>query len=127
MINGIIKDAKELEADARRAEENEQADFEEFTRETTATIDEKTKDSVSKSEALAKAEGDRVQAETDRDTATQELEELEQVKADLHKSCDFLLKNFEARSTARDAEIEAMKQGIAVFSGQSFGAFLQQQ
>merc|ERR1719352_613006 len=76
-------------------------------------------------EAMAKAEGDKVEAETERDSVLGELEQLANENADLHKSCDFTLKNFELRQTARDEEIEALKQSIAMFSGASFSAFLE--
>merc|ERR1719409_2278661 len=78
-------------------------------------------------EAKAKAEGDKVEAETERDSVLGELEQLANENADLHKSCDFTLKNFELRQTARDEEIEALKQSIAMFSGASFSAFLERQ
>ncbi len=39
--------------------------------------------------------------------------------------CDFVMKNFETRQTARDEEIEALKQAKAILSGAKFEAFLQ--
>jgi hypothetical protein len=125
MMQKILDEAKELEAEARRGEEEAQADFEEFTKDTTQSIADKTKESVHKAEEKGQREGDRIQKEQERDTAVQELEELAQVNKDLHNSCDFLLKNFGPRGDARDGEIEALKQGLALFSGASFAAFLQ--
>ena len=46
-------------------------------------------------------------------------------KEQLHSSCDFVLKNFDIRQTARDEEIEALKQAKAILSGAKFEAFLQ--
>jgi hypothetical protein len=46
-----------------------------------------------------------------------ELEGLDQTKADLHKSCDFVLKNFAARQEARANEMDALAEAIAVLSG----------
>merc|ERR1719421_266892 len=109
MIEKIIKEAKELEAEAMRSEEAAQEDFEEFTKDTTESIAQKNSDVTSKSQELAQAEGDKVQKEAERDNALQNIEELAQGNADLHKSCDFLLKNFDVRKTARDGEIEALK------------------
>merc|ERR1719263_1143934 len=59
MIEGIIQDAKDLKAEATRAEEESQADYEAFVTETNASIDEKSKDIVNKSEEKAKAEEDK--------------------------------------------------------------------
>jgi len=126
MMSGIINDAKAMEAEAIRGEESAQKTYEEFVMDTNASIEEKVKDITGKTEAKAKAEGDKVEAETERDSVLGELEQLANENADLHKSCDFTLKNFELRQTAREEEIEALKQSIAMFSGASFSAFLSQ-
>jgi Xaa-Pro aminopeptidase len=107
--------------------QDSQKAYEDFVKETNNSIAAKTKDIVSKSEMKAKAESEKVEAETERDGVMGELEQLANENADLHKSCDFTLKNFELRQTARDDEIEALKQALAMFSGASFSAFLQQQ
>merc|ERR1719392_98895 len=126
MMSGIINDAKAMEAEAIRGEESAQKTYESFVKDTNMSIDEKTKDIVGKSEVKAKAEDDKVEATNERDGVLGELEQLANENADLHKSCDFTLKNFELRQTARDEEIEALKQSIAMFSGASFSAFLSQ-
>jgi len=124
MMSGIINDAKAMEAEAIRGEESAQKTYEEFVMDTNASIEECVKDITGKTEAKAKAETAKVEAEAERDDVLGELEQLANENADLHKSCDFTLKNFEIRQTARDEEIEALKQSIAMFSGASFSAFL---
>merc|ERR1719161_3381192 len=123
-MSNIINDAKAMEAEAIRGEESAQKTYEEFVMDTNVAIENKVKDITSKTEAKAKAEGDKVEAETERDSVLGELEQLANENADLHNSCDFTLKNFELRQTARDEEIEALKQALAMFSGASFSAFL---
>jgi len=125
MMQGIINDAKAMEAEAIRGEEDSQKAYEDFVKETNLSIDAKTKDITNKSEMKARAESDKVEAETEKEAVMGELEQLMNENADLHKSCDFTLKNFELRQTARDDEIEALKQALAMFSGASFSAFLQ--
>merc|ERR1719152_97924 len=127
MMQGIIDDAKTMEAEAIRAEEDSQKDYEEFVKETNTSVDAKNKSIMNKSEAKARAEADKVEAETEHEAVMGELETLSNENADLHKSCDFTLKNFELRQTARGDEIEALKQALATFSGASFSAFLQKQ
>merc|ERR1719345_394818 len=127
MMQGIIDDAKAMEAEAIRGEEDSQKSYEDFVKDTNTSIEAKTKDIVSKSDMKAKAEQGKVEAETEHEGVMGELEQLANENADLHKSCDFTLKNFELRQTARGDEIEALKQAIAMFSGASFSAFLQQQ
>jgi len=125
MIQQIINDAKAIEAEVIRSEEDAQKAYEEFVKDTNGSIDAKSKDIVNKAESKAKAEGDRVEAKEDKESVMLELEQLSNYKAELHSSCDFVMKNFEIRQTARDEEIEALKQAKAILSGAKFEAFLQ--
>jgi len=45
------------------------------------------------------------------------LEGLNTLNGDLHKSCDFTLENFEARQAARTAEIGALGEAKNILSG----------
>merc|ERR1719191_1136978 len=125
MIQQIINDAKAMEAETIRSEEDSQKAYEEFVKDTNASIEAKSKDIVNKSEAKAQAETDLVEANKDKEAVMLELEQLANYKAELHSSCDFVMKNFEIRQTARDEEIEALKQAKAILSGAKFEAFLQ--
>jgi len=125
MIQQIINDAKAMEAEAIRAEEDAQKAYEDFVKETNASIETKTKEIINKSEEKAKSETDLTQANADKDAVLLELEQLSNYNAELHQSCDFVMKNFEIRQTARDEEIEALKQAKAILSGADFQAFLQ--
>jgi len=125
MIQQIINDAKAMEAETIRAEEDAQKAYEDFVKETNASIEEKSKDIVNKSEVKAKAEGDLVQAQAEKEGVMLELEQLSNYNAQLHQSCDFVTKNFELRQTARDEEIEALRQAKAILSGADFQTFLQ--
>merc|ERR1719198_2208141 len=106
MIQQIINDAKAMEAEAIRSEEDAQKAYEELVKDTNNSIDEKSKYITNKSESKAKAEADRVEAKEDKEAVMLELEQLANYKAELHSSCDFVMKNFEIRQTARDEEIE---------------------
>jgi len=125
MIQQIINDAKAMEAETIRSEEDAQKAYEDFVKDTNGSIEAKSKDIVNKSESKAKAETDLVEAKEDKEAVMLELEQLANYKAELHSSCDFVMKNFEIRQTARDEEIEALKQAKAILSGAKFEAFLQ--
>jgi len=125
MIQQIINDAKGMEAAALHGEEDSQKGYERFVKNTNDAVEEKAKDLLNKGKEKAKLEIENVQARESRDVIMQELEQLYNANADLHKSCDYILKNFETRELARDEEIEALKQSISMFSGASFGALLQ--
>merc|ERR1719335_1894054 len=120
MIQTIINDAKAMEAEAAKAEEDAQTAYEGFVKETNASIEEKSKDIVNKSDEKAKAEDDLTKANEDKENVMLELDQLSTEAADLHKACDFVLKNFEIRQTARGEEIEALKQVKAILSGAKF-------
>jgi len=125
MIQQIINDAKAMEAEAIRAEEDAQKAYEDFVKDTNGSVEEKNKDIVHKSETKAKGEADLVQAKDDKEAVLLELEQLGNYKAELHGSCDFIVKNFEIRQSARDEEVEALKQAKAILSGAKFSMFLQ--
>merc|ERR1719277_670756 len=125
MIQQIIGDAKAMEAETIRSEEDAQKAYEDFVKETNASIEAKSKEIVSKAELKAKTEADLVKAKEGKESTMVELEQLSNYNAELHGSCDFVMKNFENRQTARDEEVEALKQALAILSGANFGEFLQ--
>jgi len=125
LIQQIIDDAKAMEAETIRAEEDAQKAYEDFVKETNSSTEAKSNDIVNKSELKAKAEGDHVNAKQDKEAAMLELEQLSNYNAELHQSCDFVVKNFELRQTARDEEVEALRQAKAILSGANFNALVQ--
>jgi len=125
MISQIISDAKAMEAETIRSEEDAQKAYEDFVKETNASIETKSKEIVNKSELKAKAETDLVETKEAKEAVMLELEQLSNYNAQLHQSCDFVLKNFDLRQTARDEEVEALRQAKAILSGAKFEEFLQ--
>jgi hypothetical protein len=125
MIQQIISDAKAMEAEAIRSEEDAQKAYEDFVKDTNLSIEAKSKDIVNKSEEKAKAEIELVETKESKEAVMLELEQLSNYNAELHQSCDFVLKNFDLRQTARDEEVEALRQAKAILSGAKFEEFLQ--
>merc|ERR1712151_323046 len=115
MMQQIITDAKNMEAEAIRSEEDSQKAYEDFVKDTNNSIETKSKDIVNKSEAKAKAEDEKAKR-----AVLLELEQLANYDAELHESCDFVLKNFDLRQAARDEEVEALRQAKAILSGAKF-------
>merc|ERR1719478_480440 len=131
-----MRDTETLEAEAIKAETDAQKAYETYVKDTNKSIEEKTRDITNKTEEKtrditnkteekATAEADKVAAEEAKETAMNEQQQLMNENADLHKSCDFTLKNFEIRQTARDQEVEALRQAKAILSGAKFSEFLQ--
>merc|ERR1719235_1429305 len=125
MIQTIIDDAQAAENEAIVSESDAQKAYETFVKDTNAAVDQKTKEITVKTEAKAKASDDKTKEEEVLSAVMSDLEGLAAEKADLHGECDFILKNFEIRQSARDGEIEALKMVKAILSGAKFGAFLQ--
>merc|ERR1712083_877535 len=112
-----------MEVEAIKSEEDAQNTYEAFVNETNASIATKLKQIADKSELKAKAELDLVKAKEDKEAVIEELEQLSDYNAQLHKSCDFVLKNFDLRQAARDEEVEALRQAKAILSGAKFEEF----
>jgi outer membrane murein-binding lipoprotein Lpp len=117
MMQTIIDDAKKMETEAIRAEEDAQKAYEDFVKESNNSIETKNKDIANKSEVKAQAEADLTEAKTTMEATELELTQLANMNGELHKSCDFVLANFDARQSARTAEIEALRQAKAILSG----------
>jgi len=127
MLEQIIADTKTLEAEAIKAESDAQKAYEAFVKDTNASVEEKTRDITNKSDEKAKAEQDKTSAEEAKEAAMNEQQMNKNEEADLHKSCDFTLKNFDIRQSARDQEVEALRQAKAILSGAKFTDLLQKE
>merc|ERR1719388_393654 len=124
-IEGVIADSKAVEAEAIQAESDAQQGYENFLKDTNDAVDEMVRSITTKTEFKAQCESDKVETEQNKDSSISALEELANENTALHADCDYTLKNFDLRQGARMAEIEALKQAIAILSGASFSALLQ--
>eukprot|EP00403_Amphidinium_massartii_P009298 CAMPEP_0178409982 /NCGR_PEP_ID=MMETSP0689_2-20121128/20742_1 /TAXON_ID=160604 /ORGANISM="Amphidinium massartii, Strain CS-259" /LENGTH=777 /DNA_ID=CAMNT_0020031139 /DNA_START=53 /DNA_END=2386 /DNA_ORIENTATION=+ len=117
LLEQIIGDSTTLEAESVKTEKSAQAAYETFIKDSNALIDELTAAITAKNKATAAAEGDRETAKANLGSTEDELSSLSDYKADLHSRCDWLLKNFEARQTARLQEMEAIQHAKGILSG----------
>merc|ERR1719265_819986 len=117
MIEGIINDSKALEAEAIAAEQDSQTAYENFMKESNDSITKLNEAIANLSANKGKAEEDLSMAKTDLDSTNKELQGLHDEATDLHQSCDYLLKNFETRQTARQAELDGLAEAKAILSG----------
>merc|ERR1719506_1467367 len=100
MIEGIINDSKALEAEAIAAEQDSQTAYENFMKESNDSITKLSEAIADLSAAKGRAEEELSMTKSDLDKTMKEIEGLHETEADLHGSCDFLLKNFEVRQQA---------------------------
>jgi len=117
LIEQIVEDSKQLEAETTSGESQAQADYEKFVKEANALIADLGEQVTSKTKAIAAADGDKAQASADLENTEGELESLAAYEADLHGQCDFVLKNFDIRQKARMQEMEAIMSAKAILSG----------
>jgi len=117
MLDDVLNDSKTMEADAIEAEESAQNAYENFMKDSNKMIIKTTQMITDMTEARAKAKADLTMAKTDFKQTMSELEGLNNEAGDLHKSCDYLLKNFDLRQQARAAEIDALNEAKNILSG----------
>merc|ERR1719478_1594998 len=113
MIEGIITDAKEMEQESIKGEQDATSGYESFVKESYAAIEAAQRAVTNKMEEKATAETGKTAAEGDKADADDTAEDLAKTKADLHLSCDFVMMNFDAREAARKGEIEGLQNTLA--------------
>merc|ERR1719440_1804746 len=117
MLEEVLADTRKTEDQAIQSEQDAQTAYENFMKDSNKSI-LKTQQAISDMQgAKARAKGELSLAETDFKQPMTELEGLDQTNNDLHKSCDYTLKNFDARQAARAAEVDALKEAKNILSG----------
>ena len=81
-----------------------------------------SKSITEKNTAKADSEALLETSKTDKASKAKELMATEEYMSSLHGECDWLLKNFDLRKSARAGEVESLKTAKAVLSG--FSCFL---
>merc|ERR1719159_1285453 len=109
MIEEIVTESKDLEMKALGDEQASQAAYEGYVKDGNKAITAATTDIANKADAKAKADAALAEATGDRKSTIDTLLKLGEMAAEVNQ-CDFLLKNFEARQSARTEEIDALNQ-----------------
>merc|ERR1719265_2974385 len=117
MIEKLIFDAKALEKDTTKAEQEAQDAYEGLVETTNGSVAALMKEVTSLTANLADTKEEKIATEGDLADTNKELDGLAKYNVDLHGKCDYVLKNFNARQAARQQEIEALQQAKAILSG----------
>merc|ERR1719238_1504724 len=117
MLEEVLADTKKTEDQAMASEADAQSAYENFMKDSNKSITKTTQSISDMTGARAAAKEELSMAKTDFGQTMTELEGLDQTNADLHKSCDFVLKNFDARQAARAAEMDALNEAKNILSG----------
>merc|ERR1719235_2048922 len=113
MIEGIITDAKNMEKESIKDEQDAEAAYQSFLAESFASIEAAQRAVTNKVEEKATAESAKTGAEGDKADAESTKEAPAQTRADLHSSCDYIMDNFDAREMARKSETESLQKTLA--------------
>merc|ERR1719453_17660 len=97
MIEKLIYDTKDITAESKKSEGEQQAAYEALVADTNASIEDLTKEITSKTKAKAQAKKDLSSTNDDLADAVTELENLGKTNGDLHAECDYVMKNFGIR------------------------------
>jgi len=117
LLDRIITDSEHLESEMIHDEQQSQTAYEEFVWYSNKTIEVKNKEIVNKEENRANSSEHLTITQGDHSQAMKALELLNNHKGNLHRSCDFVLNNFDERQDARDQEVIALRQAKDILSG----------
>merc|ERR1719454_353579 len=117
MLEEILADTKLTEDQAIASEQDSQSAYENFMKDSNKGITHEQQSQADMEGARANAKEELSMAETDFKETMGELEGLDATNNDLHKSCDYILKNFDARQAARAAEMDALREAKNILSG----------
>jgi chromosome segregation ATPase len=120
MIDLLVKDLDKEMQEAEVEETEAQKEYESLMADSAAKRAEDSKVITDKSGAKAELETELESSKDSKISTTKELMATLEYMSDLHKECDWLLKNYEVRKEARASEIDALGKAKAVLSGADF-------
>jgi len=120
ILQNVIAESVAVEKELMAAEQEAQTAYGEFSS-TSNKVLKALGESISTGEGeKAKADGEFVETKETLMTSMKNIVNLGEVQTGLHRNCDYILHNFDARQGARVAEIEGMDQALAMLNGADF-------
>lgn len=117
MLQVIIAESVKMVDDAVVAEEDAQVAYETLMKESNTAIREGIEKINHMAKSKAKTHEEFTMAGEDLKQTLKDVEGLHEELGNLHKSCDFIMNNFDARQEARTAEIASLGEAMAILSG----------
>jgi len=121
LLAKIIADAEIVEQELQASEQQMQADYSEFVKSATASIDADRISIEQKTLHLAEAKGLKSESMENQLANNAELEKLGELLKAHHLQCDYIIKYFDMRQQARQEEMDAINDAKAILSGADFG------
>eukprot|EP00401_Gymnodinium_catenatum_P038019 CAMPEP_0117484712 /NCGR_PEP_ID=MMETSP0784-20121206/14595_1 /TAXON_ID=39447 /ORGANISM="" /LENGTH=723 /DNA_ID=CAMNT_0005279285 /DNA_START=93 /DNA_END=2264 /DNA_ORIENTATION=- len=122
LFRKIIKDAELVEHQLEHSEQRAQSSYAAFARDATAAIEADRAAIAEKEVQRAEAAGAKSETEEALSSNNAALANLVELLKAHHLECDWIMKYFEVRKTARAEEIDAITDAKAILSGASFGS-----
>merc|ERR1719353_1805788 len=116
MVADLDKEITEIETE----EKENQAEYEEFMKDSAEKRSADAKSIEDKESAKADLEGTLVASNEQKTSKTKEAMNTAQYLSEVHGDCDWLLSNFDTRKEARAGEIDSLKKAKAVLSGADY-------
>jgi len=125
MVATIIRDAKNDEILLVSDEQQSQADYAKFAADATASIESDKEQILEKTKQLESTSASKAETEASLLSNGEELSGLDETLTAHHADCDWVMKYFDVRQTARKEEMEAIAEAKAILSGANFGEALE--
>eukprot|EP00448_Togula_jolla_P016605 CAMPEP_0170591848 /NCGR_PEP_ID=MMETSP0224-20130122/12620_1 /TAXON_ID=285029 /ORGANISM="Togula jolla, Strain CCCM 725" /LENGTH=711 /DNA_ID=CAMNT_0010915735 /DNA_START=61 /DNA_END=2196 /DNA_ORIENTATION=+ len=120
LLMEVIKDAEVTEQEVVASEQKSQADYAAYVEDANASIETDRAVIAKNEEQAASFEGSKSETEAAQLSNGEEQAKLTQLLQAQHTDCDFLLKYYDVRQTARAEEMQSIKDAKAILSGSDF-------
>jgi len=120
LLELIIADAKQMEKEALRDEQDSQTNYAKFVTDANTSVRNAQTQVESATVTKAKASAEKAEQEATLSDTEKILATLKSENANLHQQCDFTMKNYGVTQEARAQEMESIAQAKAVLSGADF-------
>jgi len=116
MVADLDKEIQEIETE----EKENQAEYEQFMKDSSAKRASDAKSVADKESAKADLESTLIKTNEEKAVKMKEAMATHEFLAEVHGDCDWLLSNFENRKSARAGEVDSLKKAKAVLSGADY-------
>jgi len=120
LMDSLSNDVKKDMTVAEMEEKDAQSEYEELMADSQKKRAADSKSITTKEQNKAEADGVAETASENLESSNAELTATKEYIADLHKSCDFLIENYDFRKEARATEVDALGKAKAVLKGADY-------
>lgn len=120
MMNTMIRDLKVEMVAMKHDEEQSQSAYEKVVEQSAKKRAVYVKSLAMKENQKADMEEKAIKENKALEASKEEAAANKVTKKELHEECDWLIKNFDFRRSARDQEVDGLKKGKAVLSGADY-------